>query len=102
MRAMDDLTKLRNHYYHEYKNALDAKVIQQRRDIQKKSDELKRKIEMKKLQEVCVFVTKVFNFVQFCRKTKHSQASKWVDQHVWQHVTSLAADLVKLYTEPEQ
>ncbi len=68
MRAMDDLTKLRNHYYHEYKNALDAKVIQQRRDIQKKSDELKRKIEMKKLQEVCVFVTKVFNFVQFCRK----------------------------------
>ena len=52
MRAMDDLIRLRNHYHHEYKNALDAKVIQQRKDIKKKSDELQRKIELKKLKEV--------------------------------------------------
>ena len=55
---MDDLIRLRNHYHHEYKNALDAKVIQQRKDIKKKSDELQRKIELKKLKEVTLCTVK--------------------------------------------
>ena len=52
MRTLDDLVKLRNHYYHEYKDKLDAKVIQQRKDINKKTKELNRQIELKKQKEV--------------------------------------------------
>ncbi|XP_071800608.1 uncharacterized protein [Asterias amurensis] len=51
MRVMDDLTKLRNHYYVEYMNKLTDKVEEQRQDIQKKTDQLNRRIQRKELQE---------------------------------------------------
>ena len=52
MRVMDDLTKLRNHYYVEYMNKLTDKVEEQRQDIQRKTDQLNRRIQRKELQEV--------------------------------------------------
>ncbi|XP_070550480.1 uncharacterized protein [Ptychodera flava] len=48
MQILEDLTKLRNHYYFEYMSALNEKVEKQRKDIQKKTDELQQKIEEKK------------------------------------------------------
>ena len=52
MRVMDDLTKLRNHYYVEYMNKLNDKVEEQRLAIQRKTDQLNKRILMKELKEV--------------------------------------------------
>ncbi|XP_077977189.1 uncharacterized protein LOC144432782 [Glandiceps talaboti] len=51
MQIFEDLTKLRNHYYYEYMTALNEKVHQQRKDIQKKTDELYKKIAEKEEKE---------------------------------------------------
>ncbi|XP_038048124.1 uncharacterized protein LOC119722149 isoform X2 [Patiria miniata] len=51
VRVLDDLTKLRNHYYAVYMNKLNDKVEDQRREIQRRTDQLNRRILRKELQE---------------------------------------------------
>ncbi|XP_022089935.1 uncharacterized protein LOC110978908, partial [Acanthaster planci] len=51
MGVLDDLTKLRNHYYSVYMSKLNDRVEDQRREIQRRTDQLNRKILMKELKE---------------------------------------------------
>ena len=52
MRVLDDLEKLKAHYYLEYMDALTDKVEEQRKDIQRKSELHTRRMMKKEKKEV--------------------------------------------------
>ena len=54
MRMLDDLTKVRNHYYSVYMEKLTVQVEEQRREIQRRTEQLNRRILRKELQQVWV------------------------------------------------
>ncbi|XP_071955809.1 uncharacterized protein [Antedon mediterranea] len=47
MRVLDDLTKLRNHYYDVYLSALTEKVEKQRKNIKKRTEKIEKKLREK-------------------------------------------------------
>ncbi|XP_033112912.1 uncharacterized protein LOC117113620 isoform X2 [Anneissia japonica] len=51
MRVLDDLTKLRNHYYLEYLSALTEKVEKQRKEIKKRTERMERKLKQKEVEQ---------------------------------------------------
>ncbi|XP_006815482.1 uncharacterized protein LOC100371866 [Saccoglossus kowalevskii] len=51
MQVMEDLNKLKDHYYSEYMSALNDKVVTQRKEIQQRTDDLNKKILEKQEKE---------------------------------------------------